>query len=230
MRLKIHQKETIREEEPSCSCKRKQNVNDYLNDQNVKEYVNDQSVREYVNDQNVKEYVNEQVNEDVNVHVNEQVKGKVYVNNAKPLYVTGKSRRVVVPASEPIVVKPAPVVIRQKGDVEVRPIHITKQPPPLIVTKKIVKLHQPIVKKYYVEKYRKHEEGCPEHIISQKVSKKTCNCPISEHVVSSKYNWVRDDSAPLIEKENVDNKYSQSIKVLSGDDEEVDTEFDFDES
>lgn len=155
----------------------------------------------------------------------------MFVNRAKPVYVTGKSRRVVVPASEPIVVKPAPVVIRQKGDVEVRPIHITKQPPPLIVTKKIVKLHQPIVKKYYVEQYRKHEEGCPAHIISEKVSKKTCSCPTSQHVVSPKYTWVNEDSSPMIEKEDEgDDKFSQSIKVLRGGNDEVESEFDFEDN
>lgn len=114
---------------------------------------------------------------------------KVFVNNGKPIIVTGKSRHVVIPASKPIVVKPSPVLIRQKGDVEVRPIHITKQKPPLIVTKKIVKLHQPIIKKYYVEKYRRQEAGDPPHIVSQKLSKKTCDCPISQHVIESKYDF-----------------------------------------
>lgn len=171
LKLKIHQKEYIRQVEPSCACKQKE---------------------------------------------------KVFVNHAKPLYITGKSRHVVVPASEPIVVKPSPVVIRQKADVEVRPIHITKQPAPLIVTKRIVKLHQPIVKKYYVEKYRKHEEGSPAHIVSEKVSKKTCNCPPSEHVISPKYDWSREDSSPVIENEQV-------IKVLrrGGDEVEFDVERDF---
>lgn len=171
LKVRIRQKETIREVEPTCACK--------------------------------------------------QPKEKVFVNRAKPLYVTGKSRRVVVPASEPIVVKPAPVVIRQKADVEVRPIHITKQPPPLIVTKKIVKLHQPIVKKFYVESYRKHEEGGPAHIVSQKVSKKTCNCPTSEHVISSKYHW--SDSSPMIENQD------QGTKVLRRGNDEVEAEFDVEE-
>lgn len=151
-------------------------------------------------------------------------KEKVFVNHAKPLYVTGKSRRVVVPASEPIVVKPAPVFIRQKGDVEIRPIHITKQPPPLIVTKKIVKLHQPIIKTFYYPKYRKQEEGHPAHIVSQKISKKTCDCPASEHVISTKYNWVRGN-APVVENENE----NQAVKVLQGENEEVEAEFDVEE-
>lgn len=111
---------------------------------------------------------------------------KVYVNNGKPIIVTGKSRHVVIPANQPIVVRPSPVVIRQKADVEVRPIHITKQKAPIIVTKKIVKLHQPIIKKYYVEKYRRQESGVPVSIISQKSYKKTCDCPTSSHVVGSK--------------------------------------------
>lgn len=145
----------------------------------------------------------------------------MFVNRGKPMYVTGKSRHVVVPASEPIVVKPAPVVIRQKADVEVRPIHITKQPPPLIVTKKIVKLHQPIVKKYYVESYRKHEEGLPAHIVSQKISKKTCNCPTSEHVITPKHNWYGEDSSPMNENE--------SIRVLRRGNDEVEREFDVEE-
>lgn len=134
----------------------------------------------------------------------------MFVNRAKPLYVTGKSRRVVVPAGKSIVVKPAPVVIRQKGDVEVRPIHITKQPPPLIVTKKIVKLHRPIIKKYYVEKYRRQEEGLPAHIVSQKVSKKTCDCPVSEHVISPKYHWDGEES-----------HHHQAIKVLKSEHDDV---------
>ncbi|XP_037039169.1 uncharacterized protein LOC119076489 [Bradysia coprophila] len=123
---------------------------------------------------------------------------KVFVNNGKPIIVTGKSRHVVIPASKPIVVKPSPVLIRQKGDVEIRPIHITKQRPPLIVTKKIVKLHQPIIKKYYVEKYRRQEDGGPAHIVSQRVSKQTCNCPVSEHLIDSKYNF-NDPSVKVAE-------------------------------
>lgn len=172
LKLRIHQKETIREVEPSYKEKHEK-----------------------------------------------QYKEKVFVNKAKPLYITGKSRRVVVPASEPIVVKPAPVVIRQKGDVEIRPIHITKQPPPLIITKKIVKLHQPIIKKFYYEKYRKQEEGGPAHIVSQKVSKKTCDCPVSEHLISTKYNWARGDSYPVVEKESQNEE----------ENEEVEAEFDVEE-
>lgn len=179
MKLKIHQTETIRDVEPTCSCKEKQKQE------------------------------------------------KVFVNQAKPVHVTGKARRVVVPAGEPIVVKTAPVVIRQKGDVEVRPIHITRQPPPLIVTKRIVKLHQPIVKKYYVEKYRRQEEGCAPSIISQKISKKTCNCPTSEHVIKSKYNWAAEDDSPAIQTADDD---SQSIKVLQSGNDEADGEFDVDET
>lgn len=178
MKIKIHQKETIREVEPSCTCKGHKGHNGY------------------------KEH-----------------KEKVFVNHAKPLYVTGKSRRVVVPAGDAIIVKPAPVVIRQKGDVEVRPIHITKQPPPLIVTKKIVKLHQPIIKKYYVEKYRRTEEGSPAHIVSQKVSKKTCDCPTSEHVISPKYDWARENHSE-----------GKTIKVIQGgNDDEVEAEFNVEE-
>lgn len=122
------------------------------------------------------------------------------------MYISGKSRHVVIPANKPIIVKPSPVVIRQKGDVEVRPIHITKQPPPLIVTKKIVKLHQPIIKKYYVEKYRR-QENTPSHIVSQRTSKKTCDCPVAEHVISPKYNWASEDNAPTFEQENVEGDF-----------------------
>lgn len=177
MKIKIHQKETIRPVGSSCSCKQKE---------------------------------------------------KVFVNRAKPLYVSGKARHVVVPANKPIIVKTSPVVIRQKGDVEVRPIHITKQPPPLIVTKKIVKLHQPIIKKYYVEKYRRQEDGLPAHIVSQKISKKTCDCPISEHVISPKFNWVREDSSPKFETED-----DQAVRVLHDDDadvEEVEAQFEEEEA
>ncbi|KAJ6634872.1 hypothetical protein Bhyg_13453 [Pseudolycoriella hygida] len=167
----------------------------------------------------------ENINENFNLKIHEKEiirpipepvkrKEKVFVNRSKPLYVTGKSRHVVIPASKPIIVKPEAVVIRQKGDVEVRPIHITKQPPPLIVTKKIVKLHQPVIKKYYVEKYRKHEEGCPEHIVSQKISKKTCDCPISEHVLNSKYDWEGERSIPsAVEVDNEEQVRNDDVEA-----------------
>lgn len=162
VKIKIHEKQVIK----PCNCNNKgddDNDNDDDDDDNVKVIKGGPS------------------DSDINL------KEKVFVNRAKPLYVSGKSRHVVIPASKPIIVKPSPVVIRQKGDVEVRPIHITKQLPPLIVTKKIVKLHQPIIKKYYVEKYRRQEGGQPGYIVSQKVSKQTCDCPISEHVIPLKY-------------------------------------------
>lgn len=59
-----------------------------------------------------------------------------------------------------MIVRTAPVVIQQRGNVEVRPIVCKHQPAPRIVTKKIKKYSCPVVKRYFVEKFSKTELPC----------------------------------------------------------------------
>lgn len=84
----------------------------------------------------------------------------MYIQQQPPIVVDRKAQNVVVKASAPILIKPAPVIINRPGQVEVRPVVIKHQPKPVVVKKKIVQVSRPIVKKYYVEKYSKQED-CP---------------------------------------------------------------------
>lgn len=87
-------------------------------------------------------------------------KPKVIINRQPPIVVNRQAQKYVVKAGKPMVVKPAPVVINRPKSVEVRPVVIEHTEKPIIVTKKIVKISRPIVKKYFVEKYSK-TEACP---------------------------------------------------------------------
>lgn len=87
-------------------------------------------------------------------------KPHVYVQQQPPIVIDRPPQSLVVKAPAPILVRPAPVIINRPGPVEVRPVVVKHQPKPVVVTKKILKVSRPIVKKYYVEKYSK-TEPCP---------------------------------------------------------------------
>lgn len=99
-------------------------------------------------------------------------KPDIFYNRLKPIIVNAKERNVeIVEDSPPLVIKPAPVLIRRPGRVEVRPIIVKHQPETLVVPKRITKITRPVVKKFYEEKFQETEYPFGEEIIEEKIKR-----------------------------------------------------------
>lgn len=115
-------------------------------------------------------------------HTEGCAKPDIFYNRLKPIIVNAKQRNVeVISDSPPLIIKPAPVLIRRPGRVEVRPIIVKHRPETLVVPKRITKITRPVVKKFYQEKFQETEYPCKEEIIEEEIkrpflkpSKPTC--------------------------------------------------------
>lgn len=82
---------------------------------------------------------------------------QVFINRQPAIIVNRKAQSFVVNAGAPVIIKPAPVVIQRPGSSEYRPYVQTVTSAPIVVTKKIIKIDRPIVKKFYQEAYSQTE-------------------------------------------------------------------------
>lgn len=78
---------------------------------------------------------------------------KVFVHKQPPIVINRPPQSYTVNAGAPVVVKPAPVVIHRPGKNEIRPVVVDVTSRPIVVTKKVIKIERPVIKKVFVEQY-----------------------------------------------------------------------------